>query len=70
MRIVVRTENIKALMARQNMTQREIAGSLSVTSVHLCNIVKGKAPVSPRIREKILSLFPGRRWETIFRIED
>ena len=70
MRILIKTDSFNTLLAKKNMTQRELASKMSVTTVHICNVVKANSPVSPDLRKKIMAIFPGTRWETLFRIEE
>lgn len=70
MRIFIKPGNFKILQAKKNLKQSDLAEVIGITAVHMCNVSNGKAPVSPDVRKKIISIFPGLPWERLFRIEE
>lgn len=70
MKIYVNTKSFKLLIAKKNLSDKEIAGQMNITNVHFSNIKNAKIPVSPDIRRRILAQFPGLLWDKLFRIEE
>lgn len=40
-----------------DLNQREAAGKLGITSVHLCNVERGRSDLSPYLRERFREVF-------------
>jgi len=46
-------EQIKLLMDRKGVTQKEVADFLGISNVHFCNILNGKIPIH-KVRKKVM----------------
>ena len=58
-RVYVRVETVDILLARKNETADWLAQQMSLSSIHAWNVVRGKVPVSPDVRKKLMGAFRG-----------
>lgn len=56
-------------MARQNMSQNELARRIGISSGHLSQLVNGQRNASPSLRKCLLKILPGASFDEIFIIE-
>ncbi len=57
------------LMARQNLSQNELARRLGITSGYLSQLVNGQRYPSPSLRRRLLEQLKGASFEDLFVVE-
>ncbi len=57
-------------LARQSLTQRELAGRLEISGSYMSQVVCGTRCPSPRLRRRILELLNPLTFDDLFIIED
>lgn len=68
--MIVKLNNneLKLQLARKNMSQNWLAQRLGVTSGYISQLMCGVRNPSPRLREKIMKLFPECDFDELFTI--
>ena len=56
-------------MARQNLSQNELARRLGITSGYLSQLVNGQRCPSPSLRRRLLETLPASSFEDLFVVE-
>ena len=56
-------------LARQNLSQNELASRLGITSGYLSQLINGQRCPSARIRRRLLEIIPGVAFDDLFVVE-
>lgn len=72
MRVVVKTKKLKELLLKNNLSQKWLAIQVGRSPQHISNLISGKSPAGPKVRDKILLSFKSQRvkFDDIFKIVD
>ncbi len=69
-RVSVNKGAFDVALARRNLTQTELASEMHTNRQYLSQIVCGKRPVSPLMRQRLLDHLKGCRFDDLFVIEE
>ena len=69
MKVRVKAEKIRKILAERNISQNMLAIYIGTTSGYLSQMVTGKRNPSPNMREKILKALRGYQFNDIFEIK-
>ena len=70
LKIFLNTSGFKTILARKNLTQREVAKELNITEWYLSMLVRRNKHPSPDVRRRIQERFRGYSWDNIFSMEE
>lgn len=69
-RVKVKARAIWDIMARQNLSQNELATKFGVSSGYMSQLVCGTRYPSPKLRRRILEFTPSMTFNDLFAIEE
>jgi putative transcriptional regulator len=69
-RVKVKSRTIWDIIARQNLTQNELAGKIGISTGYMSQLVCGTRYPSPKLRRKLMELVPNLTFNDLFEIEE
>ncbi len=66
MKAVIKTEVIKEMLLKKNMSQNWLAQRVGTTSGYMSQMIKGIRHPSPEMRQKILNILKGKEFDDLF----
>jgi len=69
MKIFLKNNKIKEMIARKNKSQNWLAHKLEISSGYLSQLMEGSRNPSPKVREKIMAALPEYQFDDLFSIE-
>lgn len=66
MKAVIKTEVIKEILLKKNMSQNWLAQRVGTTSGYMSQMIKGIRHPSPGMRQRILNIFKGKEFDDLF----
>lgn len=58
------------IMARKNWTYDWLGGKLGMHPDSVRRLIYGRRCARPEVRERFLTVFRGKRWDDLFKIQD
>ena len=68
MKVRIKTENIRKILARKNLSQNWLAFRTRTTSGYMSQMITGKRNPSPQMRNRILQVLKDCEFEDLFRL--
>lgn len=68
MKVIIKTTNIRKILARKNMSQNWLAFRTRTTSGYMSQMITGKRNPSPQMRQKILKVLKDCEFEDLFKL--
>ena len=68
MRITIKGDNIRVILAKKNKNYTWFAEQLGTSRQYVSMILNDVKFPSPKKREKIMKIFAGRRWDDLFHL--
>ena len=68
MKVRIKTENIRKILARKNLSQNWLAFRTRTTSGYMSQMITGKRNPSPQMRNRILQVLKDCEFEELFKI--
>lgn len=76
-KVYIRVETVEVLLAKKNEDLEWFANQMSMSTWHAREILKGKAPLTPDSRKRVMKIFSGMAiqrgrpsWDQIFKVEE
>lgn len=70
MKVIIRQNKIREMLARKNKSQNWLALRIGVSSGYMSQLIAGSRCPSPKIRESMLEHFPERNFDDLFILEN
>lgn len=70
MKVQLRSENIRKILARKNKSQNWLANRIMTSSGYMSQLMNGKRFPSPKMREVILEVFADQEFDDLFNLID
>lgn len=70
MKVQIKADRIREIIARRNMSQNRLAQRLGTTSGYLSQLINGKRYPSPKMRENLLKVLDGYDFDELFILLD
>jgi len=68
MKVALKKDNIRKILAQRNISQNWFAFRVGTTSGYISQMMTGKRNPSPQMRKRILQVLKGYEFEDLFRL--
>jgi len=68
MKVALKKDNIRKILAQRNISQNWLAFRVGTTSGYISQMITGKRNPSPKMRKKILKVLKGYEFEDLFKL--
>src|SRR5215471_1235324 len=69
MKVKLKTQSIRQILARKNVSQNWLAQRLDTSSGYMSQLMAGTRNPSPHMREKILEVLKGHEFDDLFTLQ-
>ena len=69
MKVKLKAQAIRRILARKNMSQNWLAQRLGTSSGYMSQLMAGTRNPSPHLREKILEVLKGNEFDDLFTLQ-
>jgi len=70
MKVYIKTKFIRTKLIRKNMSQNWFASRAGVTSGYMSQLMDGSRRPSPKLRQRLMDVFPECEFDDLFRIKE
>ncbi len=70
MKVYIKTKFIRTKLIRKNMSQNWLASRAGVTSGYMSQLMDGSRCPSPKLRQRLMDVFPECEFDDLFRIKE
>jgi len=70
LRVTIKRDAFEVAITRRNLSQKRLAEKLQISRSYLSEIVNGKRPASPLVRQRLLEYFKDYSFDDLFAIEE
>lgn len=69
MKVLLNRERFLIILTKKNKDYDWLAQQLGTSAKYVSYIVNGNRGLSPELRNRLQAIFPGRKWDDLFRIK-
>ena len=66
----LQNKEIKKLRKLYSASQNGFARKLGISSAYISQLMNGSRNPSPKLRERIMKILPGYKWDELFKIKE
>lgn len=70
MKVLLKSDSLKIRLIKNNKSQNWLAHKLEVNSGYMSQLMNGSRHPSPKLREKLMDIFPECNFDDLFMIEN
>ena len=70
MKVYLRKEFVRSRLIRRNVSQNWLATLAGVTSGYMSQLMDGSRCPSPKLRQRLMEVFPDYKFDDLFRIKE